>query len=345
MFEIQPDWPVLDRFYVKFGDQSFNIVRSDGALKCTDESATINCDHNMSFSIQTKGGSCAFISPKRKYDIHNGKSINCIDVTPNGQEILSGDSMGKLYLTYQQTEPVPLLGPTPDFDIEDCLVDPAHKSFFSCGADFAIYEFSSVEYQFTAKMTGHASSVTHIDVVGDLLYSCGRDTMIAQWNLETHKRATSMKLGSPVNDFTFTDKGILIAATDSYLRGLESGTLKSSSAPSCDGSSKIVTVTSCGDNVVGGCDDGTIYLWDLRQPENPKATWKWYDSPINKVRYHDNKLWTMNNDGTAAAIDIENKSFRTILGTTSYAPVRDCAFNGGNIWTADGEGVITLFET
>ena len=72
-----------------------------------------------SFTVTFNDEKCTFIRPKAIFATHKDATVNCLNVSPNGEEVLSGDSMGRLYLRFKKTDPVPLEGPSTGFDIED----------------------------------------------------------------------------------------------------------------------------------------------------------------------------------------------------------------------------------
>ena len=347
MWEIQPDWVALKSFYVSINSKRYQISRNEDNLSTQDPNIHLEQIGQRSFTITAPEGQCSFIAPKKILKIHNNESINCVDISPATNEILSGDRKGHLYLTFLGTEPVPIIGPSEDFDVEDCLFDPAHKLFFSCGGDFRIYEYSATEYEKTNQFVGHKSSVKHLEVVDNLLYSGGYDSNIIKWDIQTKKRISTFSDNGQINDFCFTNTGILISATENQLRGIDVKSGLPAPAPNMGRPGESVAVNSVatnGNDVVCGTQDGEVYVWDIRNTDTPAAMWKWYDSPINKVRYANGKLWSASNDGTMASIDIREKKSFIILGTQAYAPVNDFAFNDTNVWTADGEGGLYNFD-
>lgn len=347
MWDIQPDWKDLKSFYVCFGKSKYQIVRNDGILSCTDSSVQVDNLQKGSFTISTKEGQCSFIAPKKIIQIHKGNSINCVDISPNGNEILSGDSKGKLFLTYIGTEPVPLEGPTEDFDVEDCIFDPSHKLFFSCGGDFRIYEFSATEYTKTNRFDGHRSSVKHLDVKGDYLFSGSYDSTIIQWDINQKQKVTTFQIGGRINDFCFTNNNVIISATESSLVAVDLKTGLPSAAPNTgnSGSASFNSISSFNNDIVTCTDEGEVIIWDIRNTDTPAGKWRWYDSPINKVRYTNNgRLFSLSNDGTTANIDVREQKSLALLGTQAYAPAHDIAFNDVSAWVADGEGRLYNFD-
>lgn len=347
MWEIQPDWKYLKSFNVSIGKSKYQIIRNGDSVTCSDSFVQIDPLPNNSFTITTKEGQCSFIAPKNILQIHKGNSINCVDVSSDGTEVLSGDCNGHLFLTYIGTEPVPLTGPTEDFDVEDCLFDRAHKLFFSCGGDFRIYEFSATEYEKTNRFDGHKSSVKHLAVKGDFLYSGSYDATIIQWDILKKKKLTTYKIGGRINDFCFTNENkIIIAATETNLSSIDLNTGLPAVAPNI-GKTGVSFNSICtnGNDIVTCTDDGEVAIWDLRNTDHPAGIWSWYDSPINKVSYSNNgKLFCLSNDGTTAVIDIREKKSLSIYGTRAYAPAHDIAFNDVSAWVADGEGNLYNFD-
>ncbi|OHT15221.1 hypothetical protein TRFO_42635 [Tritrichomonas foetus] len=345
MWEIQPDWAQLNNFYVNHNNTKYSLTWSNGETTTSDPSIQLSNIQNRSFSITTQDGqSCAFIAPKRSLKIHNGDSVNCVDVSKDGKEILSGDSKGRLFLTYIGTDPVPLPGPTADFDLECCIFDHTHKLFFACGGDFRIYEYSATEYQATGRYDGHKSSVKHIAVKENSLFSGSYDCSIMKWDISKRSKISTYQVNSQVNDFCFTSSDLLIAATEQRLKSIDIKTGLPAAAPNLGKSTSFNCCASFENDIVAGTNDGEVAIWDIRNTDTPVAVWSWYDSPINKLSYNGNKLWVGTNDGTAALIDVREKRSLALLGTQAYAPVRDLAYNDVSAWTADGEGTLLFFE-
>ncbi|KAH0794759.1 Proteasomal ATPase-associated factor 1 [Histomonas meleagridis] len=317
---------------------------SNGITSCENPAVTVNQFQNHSFSITAPEGQCTFLAPKRSLDIHKGQSINCIALSPDRMEVLSGDSSGHLYLTHLGTEPVPLPGPTPGFDIESCIFDPSHKLFFSCGGDFRIYEFSSTEYQPTGRYDGHRSSVKSILVYGDNLYSGSHDSQVCIWDISTHKRLSSANMGHPVNDICFSSNDLIFAATEQSISAIDRRTQQSAVSPTFEKGLSFNTIASFENELVTGTDDGKVIGYDIRNLSQPFSEFSWFDSPINKLRYCVGKLWVATNDGTAACINMAEKRSYVVLGTISYVPIRDLALSELTIWTASGEGIMQNFD-
>lgn len=347
MWEIQSDWKYLKSFYVSIGDSKYQITRDGDSFSCADSNAQINPLPNNSFTISTKEGQCSFITPKNILQIHKGNSINCVDVSENGTEILSGDCTGRLFLTYVGTEPVPLSGPSEDFDVEDCLFDSTHKLFFSCGGDFRIYEFSASEYEKTNRFDGHKSSVKRLSVLGDFLYSGSYDSTIMKWDILKKKKVSTFQAGGRVNDFCFANNNnIIISATESNLSSVDLKTGLPAVTPNIGKTGFALNSICAYDNHIVACtDSGEVAIWDIRNTDTPAGIWSWYDSPINKVRYSPNgKLYSLSNDGTAAIIDVREKKSLAIYYVRAYTPVNDIAFNNVSAWIADGEGNLYNYD-
>lgn len=346
MWEIQPDWKYLKSFYVSIGNTKYQIESDGHSITCNNPSVQINPLPNNSFSIIAKEGQCSFFLPKQILQIHKKNSINCVDVSENGEEILSGDCTGRLFLTYIGTEPVPLPGPTEDFDIEDCIFDRAHKLFFSCGGDFRIYEFSATEYEKTNQLIGHKSSVKHLSVLGDYLFSGSYDSTIIQWDILKKKKVSTYQSGR-VNDFCFIkDNTVLVSATENNLSSVDIKTGLPAITPNFGKEGIAFNGICAHDNDIVACTDGgEVAVWDIRKTDVPAGIWSWYDSPINKVRYSNSgNLYSLSNDGTAAIIDIREKRSLALYYIHAYSPVNDIAFNNTTAWIADGEGNLYNYD-
>jgi WD40 repeat protein len=345
MWDIQPDWSLLDTFYVRIGGKQYRLSKSPSGFACPDPSVAVQSIHARSFRISLPDGeSCTFLGPKRNLDIHNGVSIGCVDVTPDGSEVLSGDSQGHLFLTHLGTEPIPFTEPSRGFDIEDCLVDSIHNLFLAASIDFRIYQYSSTEYEFTGKYEGHTASVTRLKLHDGNLYSGSRDRTVCLWNVSTRQKTATIAFASPVNDFCFTSDDCVIAACETAALAIDIRTGQPSVSPPYSRADPFLCVDSLGDELTVGLENGKIVQWDRRNMEHPIAEWSWFDAAVNRLGYINRKLWIATNDGTAGSIDAQGQKSTILLGTRAYAPVRDFATDGLGLWTANGEGLLQYFD-
>jgi len=343
MWEIQPEWPHLDVFFIVAGGKRIHLKRTTEGLVCADTAVAIQNRGRSGNVTVPEQGACSFIGPKQVLGIHEGSSVNCVAVSPDGREVLSGDSEGRLFLTHVGTEPVPMPGPTPGFGVEDCAFDPMHGLFFACGGDFRIYEYSATEYAQTGRYDGHASCVTRVRIIGDSVVSSSRDGALGFWDLATRKRTSSSVIGSPVNDLCASDCGALFVACDAGVRAVDARSGRG--APGPDYRERCNCVAAHGDEVAVGTEGGSIGTWDVRSTAEATGEWAWYDAPVNRVQYNEGRLWCATNDGTGACVSVREKRAHAILGTRAYAPLRGIAFSKGiEAWTADGEGRLTHFE-
>jgi hypothetical protein len=331
----------MKSFWVKQGNNKFGISIKDGVFSSNDKHIKVSTNSSNSFSVTFNNETCRFVRPKAILCTHKDVSVNCLHVSPNGEEILSGDSTGKLFLRFKSTEPVPLEGPHSGFDIEDCFIDPETKHFYSCGGDFAIYSFGN-DYFLSGKFTGHKGSVKRIMKSDGKLHSGSEDGTMKRWDLKTFKNISTTEIGSPITDFCKNDAAFYVC-TDSFIRCVDPRTGKVIPGPDNGSSGGYMSIDINGDKLVAGNDSGVISTWDVRQLGKPISVWSWYDSMINKVRYHNGKLWVATNDGTAAEIDPEKKVSTCILGTPSFEAIKALAFSDSSIYTAAATGLISEF--
>ena len=343
MWEAQSDWYQMPSFWVRIGEKKYNISKTEDGYSSNDKTIQIESDQN-SFTINSKEGICTFIPPFRTIKTHQGRGVNCLFVTPNGEEILSGDSTGKLFNQYRDTEPVPMEGPMEGFDIEDCFIDLDTKKMYSCGGDFTIYCFGS-DYFVHNRLTGHKASVKRILKIGDFIYSGSEDGTVRSWDINTYKHVATADLGSPVTDICFNDQCIYVS-TDRSIKALDIRTNRAVPSPDNGETTGFMTldVNKETNQLCAGNDEGVISVWDTRNLGKPLLEWNWYDSMVNKVRYHNNNLWVATNDGTAAAINPEEKKSLIVLGTPSYEAVKAIAFSNSNVYTAGAPGIINGFK-
>lgn len=342
MWEIQSDWSSLSSFWVKIGEKKYTINRQDNMFISKDQGVSIDSTIPKTFTIDSKEGRCTFIEPSMKITSHKDSCVNCIDVTPDGDEVLSGDCFGKLYLNYKKTDPVPMEGPREGFDIEDCIIDKKLQKYFSCGGDFTIYAFSN-EYFVIGQYKGHRSSVKRIINNNEFIYSGSEDCTIKKWDISHYNTISTADVDNPVTDFCFGENAIYVS-TISSVRALDLRTSAGVVSPDNGSTSSFTTICTFGDKIVAGSEEGSISLWDSRNMGKPVTEWQWYDSMVNKVRYSQNRLWVATNDGTAAAIDIENKTSSIVLGTPSFEAVKAIAFSDSKVFTSGATGEISIFN-
>jgi WD40 repeat protein len=348
MWEIQPDWCVLDRFFVRIGGQQYSVSRSAAGLSCSDAAVRIVPIQSKSFSITVPvHGTCTFLAPTRSLNIHSGVAITAVDLTPDGTEVFSGDSQGHLFLTYIGTDPVPFNdreGPTDGFDIAACLVDPAGRRLLAASLDFRFYEYSSTEYELIGHYQGHTSALTRLHIHDSLLYSSSRDRTIIQWNSQARQPAATISLSSPINDFCFTASSAIFAACDTAVLGWDLRAGQTAVSPEYSRKDVFLSVCSENDQLSVGLENGRLVQWDLRNLSAPISEWAWFDAPLNRLQYINGHLWVGGNDGTTACVDGSAHRASIVLGTKAYAPVRDFATNGIGIWTGNGDGLLQYFD-
>ncbi|EAY11522.1 hypothetical protein TVAG_005970 [Trichomonas vaginalis G3] len=342
MWEIQSDWNELKSFWVKIGETKYQISKNDQMFNSPDKTISVDSTIRNQFTISTPQGRCTFIAPSKKFQTHKDSSVNCLSVTADGDEVLSGDCFGKLYLKYRDTEPVPMEGPTSGFDVEDCIIDKKLGQYFSCGGDFSIYAFSN-EYFNVGKYKGHKASVKRILIDGEFLYSGSDDCTIKKWDIKHYNTLSTADVADPVTDFCFGTNAIYVS-TSTSIRALDLRTSAGIVSPDNGSASEFSSVAFYNDKIVAGTDSGTICLWDSRNLGAPISEWNWYDSMINKLRYHNNRLWVATNDGTAAAIDPETKTSSIVLGTPSFEAVKAIAFSDSKVFTSGATGEIAMFD-
>jgi WD40 repeat protein len=346
MWEIQPDWPELDNFYIDVQSHHFRICKTDSGPLQSDPSVSIR-RFGASFAVTVPSiGTCAFLAAKQ-YLQHHGKSVsvNCLSATPDGSEVLSGDSSGRVFLTFLGTNPVPLLGPTPGLDIEDVLVVPRHHLFLAASGDMQIYAFSSTEYQPAGTFSGHRGSVRRMVVAGDELLSGSRDGSVIVWNINKRRQVARSELHSPANDICNSSCGAIFAACDNRVIAVDARTGLPAVSPAYQSGCDFLCIAAADDEVTAGLSNGLVVQWDVRNMQRPKAEWAWYDAPINGVAYNRGRLWAVTGEGVGASIDVEQKTSTIVLGARAYVTLRAIHFvNEISIWTADGEGLITHFE-
>jgi WD40 repeat protein len=341
MWEVQGDWGDMSAFWVKLDDDKFGVSSKDGIFTSNDKRINISTISSKSFTVSFNDANCTFVQPNATFDTHKGVAVNCMCVSPNGEEILSGDSAGKLYLRYKDTEPVPLEGPSAGIDIEDCFIDQETKRIYSCGGDFRIYCFGS-DYFLAGKLTGHKSSVKRIMKKDDKLFSGSADGTFKKWDLSKYQNISTTSIDAPITDFCKSDSAFYVC-TDSYIRCVDANTGLIIPGPDNGSSEGYMSIDINGNKLATGNDSGVVSIWDIRQLGKPIAEWNWYDSMINKVRYYNDQLWIVTNDGTAAAIDPEKKISTCILGTPSFEAIKALTFDHTSIYTAAATGLISRF--
>jgi len=342
MFEIQNDWPDMKSFVISIDQKDFTLKKTDSGYVSTDSSLYVETISQTAFSIQYGTSRCRFICPSRNLDIHGGESVNCIAVSEDGDEILSGDSSGKVFLSHKSDEPIPLFGHCPGLDVEDCEISNPLGLFITCGGDMQVICYSSKEYQYIGKLSGHLRSVTSIGSNNGMIYSGSLDGTIRKWDPTKFRTVSSSLVGKPVTDFCFGVNAIYVS-TEDFVGAIDSRSEQLLFAFQNNESEIFNCIAQNNNDIVSGTEDGKIFVWDNRASDKPKIEWKWYDSSINSLKSYNNEFWVCTNEGISASLDLNRKCFTTILGTTKYEPVRNICFAGEKCWTSASNGIIKSF--
>lgn len=345
MWSIQTEWSELEKFWLRYNEKEFIIHKDNLSYKSEDKNIKIEQISEFSFSATYEDKTCFFTDHSSIKKAHGKCGVNCVDITENGEEIISGAKDGTFFLTYKDTDPVPFEGPSKGFDVCDCMFIPEKKLIGCSCADFQIYLYNHTEYSYHGKLSGHKSSVNGLTYTNNLLFSCSDDGSVKSWDLEKLEQCGTVSfLASPITNIYSYDNHVYIAS-DSLLISFDSRT--DQKGPGFIGKSikPPYTAISANDKMLyAGSIDGYFAVWDKRNNVEPLVEWSWYDSSINKIRQDSDDIWVVTSEGIAAVVDYENLSFKRLLNTPPYEPIRDIRFSADKIVISCDNGDICLYE-
>ncbi|EDV20795.1 uncharacterized protein TRIADDRAFT_60810 [Trichoplax adhaerens] len=302
---LQSDWNLALReangsawVSCKLGDTSIRgsiKCFEDGTHEVSEEFCVTNIEQNP-ITITCPRNRCKadFLAPKQEYPRHHRGSVRTIDVSPGGNLAVSAgsDSTIRLWTTDNGAIRRELCGH--HNDVTSCKFFPSGVVLLSASSDMQIKIWSTEDGSNPATFRGHTSTVTDTAIIGRgrNIISCGTDAAVKLWDCgRSNCLDTLLKADCPINacaldndqaavglahrgtatserEIDTQGKIIALAMENNYMECLDVYSrsqickLNASSAFNC-------CIINSGLTVIGGCQDGSLYLFDLRNPTAP----------------------------------------------------------------------------
>jgi len=307
-----------------------------------------------------------FQCPSKVFKPHEGKPVNCVDVSGGGEIGISGSDNGDVKLWESATGVIrrDLRGHVGDILVSKFF--PSGQVVLTSGSDLQIKIWSVADGSCAANLRGHAAGVLDVAFVerGRNIVSCSRDGTAKLWETGSQTEvATLYRSSKPINsvfvcnnvnpvtptrpldsrEYGTEGKLLLLACEDAALRGVdireqrEVFNLKATTA-----------VTKCyamGDTYVCGTEGGTVSLWDARNLSNPLSSFQRSSAAITAITSVTNdQVWVATADGLFFLWDIKSgKAVRDLTGP-DYQPINSACLKAGTAYSASRDGFIREYK-
>eukprot|EP01114_Cavostelium_apophysatum_P022662 TRINITY_DN8273_c0_g1_i1.p1 TRINITY_DN8273_c0_g1~~TRINITY_DN8273_c0_g1_i1.p1 ORF type:complete len:410 (+),score=36.64 TRINITY_DN8273_c0_g1_i1:39-1232(+) len=315
--------------------------------------------------------SVTFYSPTKTFSLHDPKkSVNCVDVSPQGELGISGADNGSLKIWAARTGEVlrDLQG-----HVGDVLVTrffPSGEVVLSAGSDTQIKIFSALEGYCAATMRGHALGVLGCALVerGRNFITCSRDGTAKLWDTASQSciatfgdakidqakngcvvvpnaNATTSSRTPDSREQGTDGKKLLIAGEDAHLAGIDLRRHQEIFRVSA-GRSALNCCATTSNYFFAGSDSGDLLRWDAR------AINKGLVSQFNRnngavtdlQNFGDGQLWMTTADGLCSLYDVASDSAIKELSGSDYERIHKVATNKELVFTAGRDGKIRQYK-
>lgn len=302
----QINQPTVYGELVRASGNEENVDRNSLAFEASDGFSVQNVGKtSLTLSFPEASCSSKFISPSAAFPNLHNKSIQCVDVSPGGGLGVSCGDDGTLLVWETSTGVIrhDLQGHISD--VNTCKFFPSGKVVLSGGADLRLKIWSAEDGSCPVTLKGHTAGVVDTAVIdrGRNILSCSRDGTVRLWDCGEAKCLTVVsKSDCPVNSCALTQlqgmentseadnqtserevategKLLIIAKDDGFLDGVDVRNrekvfqLKCSSAVNC-------CAFLSEYEAVGGTEDGSLWIVDVRYPSFPVGMFRRSSSPI-----------------------------------------------------------------
>lgn len=279
-----------------------------------------------SLTLSYPEGKCTtkFVSPSAVFANLHKKSIQCIDISPGGGLGVSSGADGTL-LVWDTSNGVlrrNLEGHISD--VNSCRFFPSGKVVLSGGADLRLKIWSTEDGSCPVTLKGHAGGVVDTAIIdkGRNVISCSRDGSVHLWDCGESKCLAVLSKGDcPVNSCALTElqgmentsgaadqhserevstegKLLLLAKEDGFLDAVDVYNRKKVFQFKCPSAVNCCTFLS-ESKAVGGLEDGSLWIIDIRSPSFPIGVFSCSASPVLSFStLGDHKLLASTGDGS-----------------------------------------------
>ncbi|KAL9969515.1 hypothetical protein ACROYT_G021737 [Oculina patagonica] len=307
--------PTIYGELVKARDSEDNVDPNSLTIEASDGFSVTNVDKTgLTLSLSAEGCSTKFVSPRAAFTNLHKKSIRCIDVSPGGGLGVSSGDDGTL-LVWDTSNGVvrhDLQGHISD--VNTCKFFPSGKVVLSGGADLRLKIWSAEDGSCPVTLKGHTGGIVDTAIVdkGRNVLSCSRDGTARLWDCgEATCIAVVSKNDCPINSCALAElqgmenisaadnqtserevgtkgKLLLLAKEDGFLDGVDVYNRNKVFQFKCPSAVNCCAFLS-EHEVVGGTEDGCLWILDVRSPSFPAGIFRRSASPVLSLSTLDNR--------------------------------------------------------
>lgn len=260
---------------------------------------------SLTLSFAEANCSSKFISPSTSFPKLHSKSVRCIDISPGGGLGVSSGDDSTLLVWETSTGVVRHNLQGHISDVNTCKFFPSGKVVLSGGADLRLKIWSAEDGSCPVTLKGHTGGVVDTAIVdrGRNILSCSRDGTVRLWDCGEAKCLAVVSSGDcPVNSCTLTQlqgmentpesdnqcserevgtegKLLILAKEDGFLEGVDVRNKEKVFQVKCSSAVNCCAFLSEYE-AVGGTEDGSLWIVDVRSPSFPVGVFRRSSSPI-----------------------------------------------------------------
>jgi proteasomal ATPase-associated factor 1 len=299
--------------------------------------------------------------------IHDGKPVNCLNVSPHGELGVSGGNDGSLKVWETGTGAVrrDLKGHVGDILV--CKFFPSSQVVLSGGSDVQLKIWSALDGTCAATIRGHSGGILDVDMVdrGRNIVSCSRDGTVRMWECGSQSQVAQLaQLGKPVNsvcvctnpapaeatsqpdsrEYGTEGRMILLASDDASVRGID---LRNRKEIFCATNPTPMSRVTCIKEftIAAGSQDGIVSVWDWRETSRPLHRFRRTTAEITSLDYFGgDQLSVATADGLFFLWDLRNASAGRDFTGPDYEPITSTSISSGNAFSSSRDGFIRKYK-
>lgn len=310
-----------------------------------------------------------FIAPTARFESIHKKSVESLDISAGGELGVSAGSDGLLQIWQTNNGTVRRNLEGHAGDVSTCQFFPSGVVVLSGGLDTQLKIWSVEDGSCPQTLRGHEGGILGTDVIdrGRNIVSCSRDGTARLWDCGEGKCLdvlykgdgspvngcavgvpdSSINLGNPEKPTGEREVGtegklLMLAVEDKTLRGVgvrsrkEIFTVHGPAAFNCCG-----FISS--EKVLGGCQDGTIHVVDVRNPSSPAQVIQLSSSPVLCIQGFRDGFIAGTGDGSCFHHDLNTQSTHEFTGP-DCDPIYDFSYHGDMLYTACRDHIIRKYR-
>ncbi|KAG1689938.1 Proteasomal ATPase-associated factor 1 [Nymphon striatum] len=312
--------------------------------------------------------SCLFVAPISTFPALHKKNINCLDTSSGGLGVsVCTDCKLRVWNSADGCVRRELDGHLGDVYV--CKFFPSGLVILSGGADLQLRIWSIETGKCHVVLKGHVGAIHDVAIVGrgKNILSVSKDGTVRLWNcgseccigiIYKHDSSLNCCCISEISDNQFdlgqrtvaedeleidtTRKLLFVGAEDGFIKGFGLHSHVQIFEYNCGSPvNTCTTVSPC--QVVCGTQNGSIFLFDITQPNAPILTWRYSSSPVLSVIKYKDGFFSSKGDGVCVFMTPNNDKMIQLTGS-DCDPVYSLAFDGSNIFSSCRDGTIRKYS-